>query len=165
MPELGTGPEVVADIRAEEGPTAPIRYADVVVTHPIHWERDHWVGAAQGAAARESERVKWRRYAACPDGNPVLLVPLAFETYGRWGDAASAELRRLARLRSALADSRQSVDPNGFFRGCLIRWRRQVSVVLQQGNAAMLCACTAVARAGVHAAPASDSSVADLITD
>ena len=105
-----------------------------IVTHPIQWERDHRVGAAQGAAACESERDKRRRYAARLDGNPVLFVPLAFETYRRWGDAASSALRCLVRLRSTFADSRQSVDPHVVFRGCLIRWRRQVSVVLQQGE-------------------------------
>ena len=36
VPELGFGADVVADIRAEEGPTAPVRYADVVVTLTIY---------------------------------------------------------------------------------------------------------------------------------
>ena len=45
------GPEVVADVRAEEGPAAPVRYADVVVTHPIAWRGDHWAGSGHGIAA------------------------------------------------------------------------------------------------------------------
>ena len=39
VPELARNPPVRADIRIREGAAAPVRFCDVVVTHPIKRER------------------------------------------------------------------------------------------------------------------------------
>ena len=59
----------------------------------------------------------------------------------------------------------QSVDPSAACRGCLRRWRQELSVALQFGNFAIYSSCTSgcVGLAGCHAAPASLGNVADFI--
>ena len=94
------------------------------------------------------------------------MVPLAFETYGRWGEHAVRELRRLARRRAERADAQQAVDPTAVYRGCLRRWRQEVSVALQMGNFAIYAACARALRGSdaVHAAPdEGDGIVADIV--
>ena len=166
VPELGPGSDVIADVRAEEGPSAPIRYADVVVTHPIQCHRGQWSGTGPGIAAARMERKKYADYQPRPGGRAVLLVPLAFETYGRWGRKAAQEFRRLARRRSELEDAQQSVDPDAVFRGCIRKWRQEVSVTLQLGNFAIYNACTTSLRSGeeCHVPPGSAGSLAGLIS-
>ena len=102
----------------------PTRYGDVVVAHPIDLRQGTWVGAAAGKAAHDAEMGKFRGYRPAPDGRPVLLVPLAVETFGRFGKHASLELRRIARARACRPDAQASVDPAAVYRGALLRWRR-----------------------------------------
>ena len=167
MPEVGPGSEVIADVRAEEGPAAPVRYADVVVTHPIHCLAGRQVCNGPGIAAAREERNKFEHYRPRPGGRAVLTVPLSFETYGRWGKHAALELRRLARKRSERADAQRSVDPKAVYRSCLRRWRQEVSVALQLGNFAIYNACAPIGVAGVlsHLPPDEDGSLASLICD
>ena len=151
VPELGTN--AVADLRVREGPAAPTRYCDVVVTHPIHRNHDQWRAISGGAAAAAAERQKRADYQPAHGGRPVLLTPIAFESFGRWGPAAAAEARRLARKRAQLPTAQRAVDPETIYRATLQRWRREVSVVLQQGNAAvLLAACKPAAVLGSHSA-------------
>ena len=138
VPELGGDQGVVADLRVEEDFSMPIRYGDVVVAHPIDLRQGAWVGAAAGKSARDAEKGKFRDYRPAADGRAVLLVPLAFETYGRLGKHASLELRRIARMRACRPDAQASVDPAAVYRGALLRWRRHLSVQLQLGNAQVL---------------------------
>ena len=157
---------MVADVRAEEGPTAPVRFADVVVTHPIGLRSNRWVGNGQGVAAAREERKKFAHYLPRAGGHPVLMVPLAFESYGRWGEQAVRELRRLARRRAERPDAQQAVDPSAVYRGCLRRWRQEASVTLQMGNYAVYAACAKRLRGlgQVHAAPAvSDELIGDIV--
>ena len=51
VPELGPGPAVEADVQAEGGPAETVRYADVVVTHPLR--TTDWL---EGQAALQLER-------------------------------------------------------------------------------------------------------------
>ena len=141
VPELGPGQAVEADIRAEGGPAEPVRYADVVVTHPIQIRNGRLAGSGPGVAAAREERGKLNDYRPRPGGRPVLLVPLAFESFGRWGKSAALELRRLARRRSEMLDAARSVDPTSVYRGCLRRWRQEISVALQLSNFAIYSAC------------------------
>ena len=141
MPELGPGPDVEADIRAEGGPAEPVRYADIVVTHPIQIRNGRLTGSGPGTAVAREERGKLGDYQPRPGGRPVLLVPLAFESYGRWGKRAALELRRLARRRSEMMDAARAVDPTSVYRGCLRRWRQEISVCLQLANFAIYSAC------------------------
>ena len=92
------------------------------------------------------------------------MVPLAFESYGRWGEHAVRELRRLARRRAERPDAQQAVDPTAVYRGCLRRWRQEVSVALQMDNYAIYAACAKALRSSeaVHAASVDGD---DLVTD
>ena len=94
------------------------------------------------------------------------MVPLAFESYGRWRAHAVRELRRLARRRAERPDAQQAVDPNAVYRGCLGRWRQEVAVALQMGNYAIYAACAKALRGteAVHAAPGDgDDLVGDMV--
>ena len=167
MPELGRGPEVESDVRAQGGPSEPVRYADVVVTHPIQLRHGRWTASGPGVAAAREERGKLADYAARPSGRPVLIVPLAFESYGRWGKAAALELRRLARRRAEQLDATSSVDPSAVYRGCLKRWRQEISVALQLCNFLIYSTCVAGLRSGEPShSPADDAgALASLIVD
>lgn len=50
-------------------------------------------------------------------------MPLAMDTFGRWGIEAMQELQRLP-------DARASADATAEARGALLRWRQELSVVL-----------------------------------
>ena len=67
------------------------------------------------------------------------LVPLVFETAGRWGESAARELRRLARARASRG-TRIAVDVDAIYRATLLRWRRELSTLLQQANASVVMA-------------------------
>ena len=143
VPELGRTTRVIADIRAQEGPTAPTRYADVMVTHYAYQQHGEWKGSEAGRAVRDAEICKWIKYR--PEegvGTAVLLVPLCFETGGRWGKQAMYGLRRLARVKAQIGLARQAADKDAVYRATLLRWRRESSCALQQGNAAILMAAT-----------------------
>ena len=98
-------------MRATLAPGQPPTYYDVVVSHPFT------TGVPTGSvgqlrlaepsadsAVNVGERGKRLDYAPPPGLPQVKLVPLAFDTFGRWGDSAAKELRRLARLRASLPD-------------------------------------------------------------
>ena len=141
VPELNLATAARADIRVRAGAAAPTRYCDVVVTHPIHRHHDEWHGKGAGIAVAAAERQKVRDYQPAAGGSPVLLTPLAFETYGRWGRAAAAEVRRLARARAMGPAGASMVNPEAMYQASLLRWRREVAVTLQCGNAEVLLAC------------------------
>ena len=167
VPELGPGNDVESDVRAVGGPAEPVRYADVVVTHPIQTRAGRITGSGAGIAAEREERKKLSDYAPRTGGRAVLLVPLAFESYGRWGDAAALELRRLARRRSECADAARSVDATSVYRGCLRRWRTELSVLLQLGNFSIYAASVQGLRADrlSHAPVCDAGGLASLIID
>ena len=166
VPELGGSAAVVADLRVQEDFSFPIRYLDVVVAHPIDCIRGVWKPANAGAAVRTAERSKFRHYAPAQGGQSVLMTPLAYETFGRWGVHAALELKRLARARACRADAMASVDPSAVYRGALTRWRRELSVALQLGNAHVLARCIAAAPLdGSHAAADSREDVVALILE
>ena len=127
--------------------------------------RGTWVGAGPGKAATNAEQDKCRTYRPAPDGQAVLLIPLAFETYGRLGKHTALELRRLARKRACCADALASVHPAAVYRGALLRWRRHLSVQLQVGNAQVMAHCVGQSPpSGVHRPPeASDDPVSLLL--
>ncbi len=142
VPELGHASAPRADIRVTGGPDAPLTYADVMVTHTASFSSSTgtWSPAAPGQAAAEAEKVKQRRYRPAAGGSSIRLVPLIWETHGRWGRQGMAELRRVARRRATVAASQGSADADAVYRATLNRWRREVSVQLQSWNAAILAA-------------------------
>jgi len=144
VPEVGPGTRVRSDIRARCGPARPTRYADVVITHPFTLIGITWVGHAHAAATEAAEADKYRTYAIRPGGTPIVIIPLAFETFGRWGPAAVKELRMLARARACRTDVAAALDPKAAYRGTLRRWRMEMSVLLQRCSAAVVGEAAAV---------------------
>ena len=120
MPELCVegAAAVLADVRAIAAPAAPAVYADVGVTHPVHLARNRVAADAAGDAARGMEGDKRDTYAgAGPDVYVPTVVPLTFETFGRWGPAAEAELVRLAKRRVERCCAHSALDPRPSFWG------------------------------------------------
>lgn len=72
----------------------------------------------------------------------VCIVPLAFATHGRWGEAAVDGLKFWARRRLEQSDAVQSVRPRGIYAEVLRRWRASGACALQRGNYAVYAACT-----------------------
>ena len=58
VPELGRTTRIIADIRAQEGPAAPTRYADAMVTHYAYQYYGEWRGSAAGRALKDAEICK-----------------------------------------------------------------------------------------------------------
>ena len=141
VPELGPDTSIVADLKIREGPGAPLKYGDVVICHPIDCVRGQWIGQLAGQAAADGEKLKQRKYTQSALGRQVNFVPLFCETYPRWGQAAIAELRKLAKMRAYNSDAAGAVDPDAVANGALIRWRRELSVALQLCNAAIIAEC------------------------
>ena len=103
--------------------------ADVTVVHPI--STTHLKGSAElaGAAAKEAEKRKLNKYKAAKSST-VEIVPLAFESFGRWGEQALKFLRRLARTAQEMAGRAYAPFMNQAY--------RELSVALARGNA-VLC--------------------------
>ena len=113
-------------------------HCDVVVTATGHCRNGSFAVAAAGVAVSREERRKQREWGDLARA-AARLVPLAFESQGRWGELAQAELCRLARLKGAL-QAGSAMEAAAIAHASLKRWRRWVAVALQKGNAAMLMA-------------------------
>ena len=115
-------------------------HLDVVVTSSIHNHANEWQFASEGVAVAREERRKFangettKSWDARRDSSP-----LAFESQGRWGRSAIAELERLARLKAGLMAG-SPMEAANVATGSLARWRRWLSVVLQRLTAAMVLA-------------------------
>ena len=116
-------------------------------------------------AVARAERGKVAHYKLREGGREVLLVPLAFETYGRWGASAALELKRLARRRSEMLDARCSVDAGSVYKGCLRKWRQELAVALRMSNWAIWAAAAHGLRTDAvsHSAPDGPVATAELI--
>jgi hypothetical protein len=136
---------VTADIRATDAPAVPATYCDVVVTHPLKTVRGELAPAGRGVAACAEETRKLNAYKPSEGGNAVRLVPLATETFGRWGPAAETELLRLARVRVMRDESGTCPTSSGAVQSVAARWRQQLSVALMRGNFAVVAAAVAAA--------------------
>ena len=166
VPELARLDATVADVRSVEHASASARYYDVAVTHPIKHHQGEWQPSGPGQAVEVAERGKLVRYAPSRGGRPVLLTPVCFETYGHAGERTYRELSRLARARALRPDAMSSIDPAGVAKGALLRWRRELSVALQLGNARVLqqAAGRDPAR-GAHADPCVHSDAVGLLLE
>ena len=105
----------------------------MVVAHPVHHRAGCQSCASRGVAAARAEAEKLRAYAVNPGGQPVHIVPLAFESYGRWDKAAEQELKLVAR-RQVLSDPDSALVPGAAVSALLSRWRPEVFVTLLRGN-------------------------------
>ena len=162
------GPCKRADIIVSQGLLEPQRWTDVMVTHPLVESQGVWTGCGAGAAVVAAEAQKRREYRAAADSQGALVVPLCVESYGRWGEAAVSELRRLAKLRGERSDARATCDAEQVRSSSLSRWRRELSCGLMQGNALILLSAApdSLGRPGrCHAAPASAPTLSELLVD
>jgi len=117
----------VLDLSVEGGPGGPLRYADVVVPHPVGDTNTPEAARRDGAAAHKAEGTKYTRY-----GRRVL--PLAVESYGRWGSTALTWWRQLAK-QVALADPALAHQGRWAIPALLHRWWAEIGVALQTANA------------------------------
>ena len=135
VPEWDTPTErAILDLRIEGGPGGPRRFADVVVPHPVATHHQGPAAARDGAAAAHCEREKYRRY------GPHVL-PLAVESFGRWGPAAMKWWRALAQ-QVARADPALQHQGKWAVPGLLNRWWAETGAALQRANAEALLAST-----------------------
>ena len=67
-------------------------------------------------AVADGAKLKCRKYTPSALARPVTLMPLVCETYGRWGESAIAELRKLAKMRAYNSVAANAVDPDAVAR-------------------------------------------------
>ena len=124
-----------------------VTYYDVVVAHPFTTGVPtgsvgelHTQQVSADAAVGPAARGKHVKYAPPPPvaGQPsvprVQLVPLAFDTYGRWGEEAVRALRAAVRRRLAQPDARRGATMRGVHGRLLKRWRASGAVAVQRRN-------------------------------
>ena len=94
---------LVSDVYCRDvGLDLPV-HLDVVVTSSVHNRTGEWEIAGEGVAVAREERRKFREWGADEiSGCTARLVPMAFESQGRWERSAIGELERLARLKGGL---------------------------------------------------------------
>ena len=132
------------DLRVEGGPEAPVRFVDHKVTHPLARSSVQAAAREDGAAAKQGERDKHRRY-----GRWVL--PLLSETYGRLGPEALHWWRALAK-QVAASDPLLRSRGKWAVSGLLSQWWAETSVALQRANAEALL--TSLGKPATGAMPA-----------
>ena len=134
----------VLDLRLEAPPDAPVTYLDVKVTHPC--SATYVAGAARenGFAAQKAEEAKHTRYPANTPGVSGRLVPLAVETYGRWGKEGLRFLKK-ATGRTAARTTALAVLGGEGPPAVLGAWLQRQAVALQKSNVAALKAAAGAA--------------------
>ena len=134
----GTWLRAKLDLRVDGGPGVAAEYLDVVVGHPVSscHATTRANGNSDGRQAGVEERGKHARYGAA-------VVPLAVETYGRWGKQASRWWRLLARF---VAGNDPALAHHGRWAGSVLlaRWWAVLSVGLQRD-------CAETVQAAFHA--------------
>jgi hypothetical protein len=141
VPELMEGaggaarPAVIADVRATRGPGDGVRWGDVAITHPVTRRGQTWTAEVGGRALARKIREKRAQYSTRDGRQPILLVPLVMESFGRLSPEGEAELRLLARLRvERIGSSTEALaGPHGVA-VTLQRWRQELGCLLQRGN-------------------------------
>ena len=108
-------------------PDGRIVVLDCVITHPAAASYVVEASRTTGSAARRAERRKQQNFEAFGNGSAFEFVPLAVESYGRLGQAASRFLSELGAV--AALDGRVS-------KAAFVRFARQeLSCTLCKGNA------------------------------
>ena len=136
-----------ADVRAVLAPGEGVTYYDVVVSHPFTTGVPtgsvgelHTQHASADAAVGPAARGKHAKYApplaeAGEVGvGRVNMVPLAFDTFGRWGEEAVRALRAAVRRRLVRPDAQRGVTLKGAHSQLLRRWRAAGACAVQRRN-------------------------------
>ena len=110
-------------------PDGGVRILDCVVTHPAAASYMRDAAEVGGSAAAKAEARKRADFEAVGEGSAFGFVPLAVESYGRMGVAASRFLSELGDLVAAAG----RVSKAAFVRTV----RRELSCALCKGNARM----------------------------
>ena len=110
-------------------PDGRVRILDCVVTHPAAASFVREAAQTAGSAAAKAETRKRRAFQVFGEGSAYEFVPLAVESFGRMGLAASRFLSELGDL----AAEGTRVSKAAFVRGV----RRELSCALCKGNARM----------------------------
>lgn len=110
-------------------PDGGVRILDCVITHPAAASYVRDAAEAGGSAAAKAEARKRADFAEVGEGSAFDFVPLAVESYGRMGVAASRFLSELGDLVEAAG----RVSKAAFVRTV----RRELSCALCKGNACM----------------------------
>ena len=154
----------ILDLRAEAPPAEPITYLDTVVTHPCSPSYVAGAAAESGFAARRAEATKHARYPAQP-GATGRLVPLAVETYGRWGEEGLSFLRRAAGRACTRTTALRVLGDEGP-PAVLGSWLERASVALQKSNTAALKAAAGAAAAwGPQDVPGVEEAVLNILAE
>jgi hypothetical protein len=111
-------------------PDGRVRIMDCVVTHPAAASYVRDAAETAGSAAAKAELRKRRAFEEFGEGSAYDFVPLAVESFGRLGSAAS---RFLSELGDLAAGEGNRVSKAAFVRGV----RRELSCALCKGNARM----------------------------
>ena len=102
---------------------------DIALSHP--WAKDILSQAADkdGAAAMRREDRKRAKYSQLhlPGTSHLSLIPLVFEHFGRWGEAAASYLQKLSERSRDDLGKKNSKE-------FLCFWRKRFSVSLQRCN-------------------------------
>ena len=120
------------DLRVEGGGSRPEQYLDVVIGHPVSTQDESLSAAASrdGSHAKILETGKFSRYNR-------QVIPLALETYGRWGHHAIGWWRQQAKNCAgrdpALAHYGKWAAP-----AMLARWWNLTSISVQRANVAAI---------------------------
>jgi hypothetical protein len=101
-------------------------FLDVSITHPAAGSAVARASRRAGAAAREREQEKLRRYTAAQRLHHATVVPFVLETYGAMGRMAQKCVRRIARYAADYAG--KSYRP--FLAGMIA----EIAMALQRGN-------------------------------
>ena len=118
----------------------PNGFVDVTIRHPVLWEggqgyagpRTRRNAQAPGGAAARGEQAKRDRYQGAGAGR--RLVPIAIETYGRWGGTALDSIRRAT--RSFVEGDQDGEERNDWGRSRVAQlWGGAISIALQNANA------------------------------
>ena len=111
-------------------PDGRVRVMDCVVTHPVAASFVRDAAEVAGSAAAKAELRKQRAFEEFGEGSAYDFIPLAVESFGRMGSAAS---RFLSELGDLAAGGGNRVSKAAFVRGV----RRELSCALCKGNARM----------------------------
>ena len=96
--------------------------------HPVHLARGLVTADGPGLAAAAQERTKDADYVPAPGASSALVIPLVYETFGRWGPRAERELLWLARRRVERRGANTALNSAQAFGAVLRRWRQRISV-------------------------------------